>query len=381
MATAQKIKVLHLVTRMNVGGVAVLLDNLMSNINKDEFEVLLATGLCESPEGEYLENRKVGYRIDRLPNFHKSINFADDFKSLIAIAKLIRKFNPDVVHTHTSKAGLFGRLITFFIAPSAKRIHTFHGHLLVGYFSPVKLAVVKAFEKSLGLLTHRFIAMGTQVRDDLVAVGIGNSSKFAVLFPGLAKPNFPERSQARSNLKLDDKKIYCAFVGRLTQIKRPDRVLEVAALVAKQRTDVEFLVVGDGELAQDMKSHSEKANLPITFLGWRQDIPAILKASDIALLTSDNEAVALTLIEATQAGIPLVTTSAGSVRDVAINGENGFVIGFNSQELANAVLKLAENPALREEFGSSGKKRSDALFSIERMVTDHENLYKELLRK
>jgi glycosyltransferase involved in cell wall biosynthesis len=381
MATAQKIKVLHLVTRMNVGGVAVLLDNLMSNINKDEFEVLLATGLCESPEGEYLENRNIGYRIERLPNFHKSINFADDFKSLIAIARLIRKFNPDVVHTHTSKAGLFGRLIAFFMAPSAKRIHTFHGHLLVGYFSPIKLAVVKAFEKSLGLLTHRFIAMGTQVRDDLAAVGIGKSSKFAVLFPGLAKPNFPDRDQARNNLKLDDKKIYCTFIGRLTQIKRPDRVLEVAELVAKQKSDVEFLVVGDGDLASDMKSKSEKSNLPITFLGWRQDIPAILKASDIALLTSDNEAVALTLIEATQAGIPVVTTSAGSVRDVAINGENGFVTGFNSQELANAVLKLAENPTLREEFGSSGKKRSDALFSIERMVTDHENLYKELLRK
>ena len=381
MATAQKIKVLHLVTRMNVGGVAVLLDNLMSNINKDEYEVLLATGLCESPEGEYLENRNIGYRIERLPNFHKSINFADDFKSLIAIARLIRKFNPDVVHTHTSKAGLFGRLITFFIAPSAQRIHTFHGHLLVGYFSPIKLGVVKAFEKSLGLLTHRFIAMGTQVRDDLVAVGIGKTTKFSVLFPGLAKPNFPERDHARNNLKLDDKKIYCTFVGRLTQIKRPDRVLEVAELVAKQKSDVEFLVVGDGDLASDMKSKSEKSNLPITFLGWRQDIPAILKASDIALLTSDNEAVALTLIEATQAGIPVVTTSAGSVRDVAINGENGFVTGFNSQELANAVLKLVENPTLREEFGSSGKKRSDALFSIERMVTDHENLYKELLRK
>jgi glycosyltransferase involved in cell wall biosynthesis len=381
MATAQKIKVLHLVTRMNVGGVAVLLDNLMSNINKDEFEVLLATGLCESPEGEYLENRNIAYRIERLPNFHKSINFADDFKSLVAIARLIRKFNPDVVHTHTSKAGLFGRLIAFFIAPSAKRIHTFHGHLLVGYFSPIKLAVVKAFEKSLGLLTHRFIAMGTQVRDDLVAVGIGKTSKFAVLLPGLAKPIFPDRDQARNNLKLDDKKIYCTFIGRLTQIKRPDRVLEVAELVAKQKSEVEFLVVGDGDLASDMKSKSEKSNLPITFLGWRQDIPAILKASDIALLTSDNEAVALTLIEATQAGIPVVTTSAGSVRDVAVDGENGFVTGFNSQELANAVIKLAENTALREEFGSSGKKRSDALFSIERMVTDHENLYKELLRK
>ena len=381
MATSQKIKVLHLVTRMNVGGVAVLLDNLMSNIDKNEFEVLLATGLCESPEGEYLENRNIAYRLEQIPSFHKSISLTDDLKSLLAIIKVLRKFKPDIIHTHTSKAGLFGRVLSLLVAPSGKRVHTFHGHLLVGYFSPIKLAIVKAFEKSLGLITHKFIAMGTQVRDDLVAVGIGKTSKFAVLFPGLAKPVFPDREQARGNLGLSGNKTYCTFVGRLTQIKRPDRVLEVAALVAKQNSDIEFLVVGDGDLAQDMKSKSQTLDLPITFLGWRQDIPSILKASDIALLTSDNEAVALTLIEATQAGIPVVTTPAGSVRDVAIDGENGFVTGFSSRELADAVLKLAGNPVLREEYGSSGKKRSDALFSIERMVTDHENLYKELLRK
>jgi glycosyltransferase involved in cell wall biosynthesis len=241
--------------------------------------------------------------------------------------------------------------------------------------------VVKTFEKSLGLITHKFIAMGTQVRDDLVAVGISKSSKFAVFFPGLAKPVFPNRELARENLNLSSDKIYCTFIGRLTQIKRPDRVLEVARLVAEQNSDIEFLIVGDGDLAQEMKSEAEAFKLPVTFLGWRQDIPAILKASDIALLTSDNEAVALTLIEATQAGIPVVTTPAGSVRDVAIDGENGFVTGFNAQELANAVLKLAGEPELREQYGRSGKNRSDALFSIERMVSDHENLYKELLRK
>ena len=381
MANAQKIKVLHLVTRMNVGGVAVLLDNLMANIDKNKFEAMLATGVCESPEGEYLDNRKIDYPLNRISSFHKSVKVVDDLKSLTHIYKLIHDFKPDIVHTHTSKAGLFGRLISVIAAPKAKRVHTFHGHLLVGYFNPIKLGIVKTFEKSLGLITHKFIAMGTQVRDDLVSAGIGNTSKFAVLFPGLAKPVFPAREQARDNLELADEKIYCTFVGRLTQIKRPDRVLEVASLVATQNSDVQFLVVGDGDLAQEMKSKSQKSNLPITFLGWRQDIPAILKASDIALLTSDNEAVALTLIEATQAAIPVVTTSAGSVRDFARDGENGFVTGFSSEALANAILKLADSPALRKEFGEAGKSRSDALFSIERMVTDHEDLYKELLRK
>lgn len=381
MKNQRPTKVFHLVTRMNVGGVAVLLDNLMSNIDRESFESILVSGVCEAPEGEFLDSRKVDYSVERISTFHKFNKISDDFMSVISVFRLMRKFKPDIVHTHTSKAGVFGRIISIVAVPQAKRVHTFHGHLLVGYFSPFKLTIVKAFEKTLGLSTDRFIAMGTQVRDDLVAVGIGNNSKFAVLFPGLAKPKIPEREQARKSLGLIHDKIYCAFVGRLTQVKRPDRVLEVASLVTQQNSDVEFLIVGDGDLAQEMKSKARASKLPITFLGWRQDIPAILGASDIALLTSDNEAVALTLIEATQAGIPVVTTPAGSVRDVAIDGENGFVTSFDSQDLAYAVLKLAGNPGLREEYGNAGKKRSDALFSIERMVTDHENLYKELLRK
>ena len=381
MADTPKIKVFHLVTRMNVGGVAVLLDNLMANIDRNQFEALLVTGICESPEGEYLDNRNINYRFERLTSFHKSISVLDDLKSLLAIVRVMREFKPDIVHTHTSKAGLFGRLLATFIVPKAKKVHTFHGHLLVGYFNPFKLTIVKAFEKSLGLFTNKFIAMGTQVRDDLVSAGIGKDSKFAILFPGLASPVFPDKDVARNNLKLDKNKIYCTFVGRLTQIKRPDRVLEVAEIVAKNNPNVEFLVVGDGDLASKIRKQSEVGKLPIHFLGWRQDIPAILKASDIALLTSDNEAVALTLIEATQAAIPVVTTAAGSVRDVAIDGENGFVTGFNSQELADAVLKLAQNPQIRESFGAAGRKRSNSLFSIKRMVGDHEELYKELLRK
>jgi glycosyltransferase involved in cell wall biosynthesis len=381
MAETQKIKVLHLVTRMNVGGVAVLLDNLMSNIDQAKFEAILVTGECESPEGDYLADRQTSYKLIRLRRFHKSLQVADDLLSFISIVKLLRAFKPDIIHTHTSKAGLYGRIAVTLFLPRAKKVHTFHGHLLVGYFNPLKLTIVKGFEKSLALLTTSLVAMGTQVRDDLLKVGIAPMSKFRVFFPGLVEPSFPTRDDARRLLGLKDGVIYCAFVGRLTKIKRPDRVVEVAQAVAAVRPDVEFLVVGEGDLAHEMKTAALKEQLPIQFLGWRQDIPTILAASDLLLLTSDNEAVALTLIEATQAGIPVVTTAAGSVRDVAIDGENGFVTGFESQELAQAVLKLAESTELRNKFGDAGKARSGVLFSIGHMVSDHENLYQELLRK
>jgi len=381
MANSQRIRVLHLVTRMNVGGVAVLLDNLMANIDQSQFEAVLATGNCEAPEGDYLDGRNTNYRVNRLRRFHKSLDVRGDISSFIEIVKLLRTFQPDIVHTHTSKAGLFGRVAATLFLPRAKKVHTFHGHLLVGYFNSVKLVIVKSFEKTLALLTTSLVAMGTQVRDDLVKAGIVPVTKFHVFFPGLVQPIFPNRDEARQSLSLDEGKIYCSFVGRLTHIKRPDRVLEVARAVAKIMPNVEFLVVGEGDLASEMKATSARENLPIQFLGWRQDVPAILAASDLLLLTSDNEAVALTLIEATQAGIPVVTTAAGSVRDVAIDGENGFVTDFDSQALADAVIKLAGSADLRKEYGLAGKKRSEALFSIKQMVADHENLYKQLLRK
>jgi glycosyltransferase involved in cell wall biosynthesis len=376
---AERIKVMHLVTRMNVGGVAVLLDNLMSYIDKGQFHARLVMGACELPEGEYLEGRTTEYEVVRIESFHKSLKFKDDFVSFVSICKHLREFKPDVIHTHTSKAGLFGRIAASIVLPKAKVVHTFHGHLLVGYFNPIKLKIVKTIEKTLGLLSNTLIAMGTQVMEDLVRVGIAPRAKFKVFFPGLTKPIFPEKIAAREALGLETNRTYCVFIGRLTQIKRPDRILEIAAITMRDDQDVEFLIVGDGELASDLKTRALAANLPVTFLGWRQDIPAILKASDIALLTSDNEAVALTLIEATQAGLPIVTTAAGSVRDVAVNGENGYVLGFESQEMADAILKLVRNPELREEFGQAGMRRSETLFSIEKMVSDHERLYLELL--
>jgi glycosyltransferase involved in cell wall biosynthesis len=380
MKSAEKFKVLHLVTRMNVGGVAVLVDNLLSNVDTDEFEVLLATGSCEYPESDFLENKSRPYSVHRINHFHKSPKLIDDVRAFISIIKLIRVFRPDIIHTHTSKAGLFGRLAAFCFLPGSKKVHTFHGHLLVGYFSRKKLLIVVSIERVLSLLTDGLIAMGTQVRDDLLNVKIGTKSNFRVFFPGLAMPQFPNRAITRDSLKFSDSRIYCIFVGRLTQIKRVDRVLEIAEITKKTNPNIEYLIVGDGDLSQRLQSQSEQRSLPIKFLGWRSDITELLIASDFLLLTSDNEAVALTLIEASQAGLPVITTPAGSVRDIAINEVNGVVTGFVVSEIAKTVIRLAEHPKLRETMGLKGKEITVTKFSIASMVSDHQNYYKELLR-
>lgn len=378
---AQRIKVVHVVTRMNVGGVAVLIDNLMDNFDLTEVEPVLITGRCESPERDYLDSKSVGYGVIKLNSFHKSFALLDDIKAFLQIAAYIRKFKPDVIHTHTSKAGLFGRITGLLFYPRAKRVHTFHGHLLVGYFNPIALSIVKFIERSLGLITTKLVAMGTQVRDDLFAAGIAPQSKFRVFFPGLRKLQILDKHECQKTLNLKNEKVYCVFVGRLTQIKRPDRLLKVAEIVATQNTTVEFLVVGDGDLSQETKDCANREQLPMQFLGWREDIAAILTASDIAILVSDNEAVALTLIEASQAGLPIVTTPAGSVRDIAVDRLNALVANFSASDLANNVLTLASDPNLRKQLGDAGRVLANENFSIPRMVSSHVSLYKELLRK
>lgn len=379
MADDRRIRVLHLVTRMNVGGVAVLIDNLLENIDFSKYEVLLVTGSCEAPEGDYLDSRKPKYRFIRLANFHKSLDIKDDVSSVVSLTKIIREFKPDIIHTHTSKAGLYGRVLARLFSTRTKIVHTFHGHLLVGYFNPIKLGLVKMIEKTLSRLSDSLVAMGTQVRDDLVSAKIAPKGKFSVFFPGLNSPAFPARDAACESLNLDPNYLYCVFIGRLTQIKRPDRLLQVSKVVSQLNPQVKFLVVGDGDLADKMREKSKAQNLPVQFLGWRQDISTILAAADLLILTSDNEAVALTLIEASQAGIPVVTTPAGSVRDIAVDGLNGYVTEFTPESLASKVLVLAESADLRNQMGAAGQQRAKEFFSIAHMVKSHDLLYKELL--
>ncbi len=379
MKSRSMIKVCHVVTRMNVGGVAVLIDNLLENFDSSKYEVLLVTGTCEAPEVDYLHSRNPNYRSIRLANFHKSLSIKDDVSSIMSLIKIIREFKPDIIHTHTSKAGLYGRVLARLFFPRTKIVHTFHGHLLVGYFNPIRLGIVKLIEKTLSKLSDSLVAMGTQVRDDLVSAKIAPKAKFTVFFPGLNFPEFPARVTARENLNLNPSYLYCVFIGRLTQIKRPDRLLEVSKVVSQSNPQVKFLVVGDGDLANEMKEKSKAQNLPVQFLGWRQDISTVLAAVDLLILTSDNEAVALTLIEASQAGIPVVTTPAGSVRDIAVDGLNGYVTEFTPESLASKVLLLAENADLRRQMGAAGQQRAKEFFSISHMVKSHDELYKKLL--
>ena len=282
MNPARPIRVMHVIARMNVGGPAVLVTDLMRNLNSLDFNSILVTGYCDENESDYLDEVATDVKAIRVPGFGRSISVSKDVKAFFLIMREIRNFKPDVIHTHTAKAGVLGRIAAIISYPRAKRIHTFHGHLLHGYFNPRKVRLVIFLEKFLGRFTYKLIAIGNVVKSDLLNAGIGDECKFEVIYPGLQELDLYPRAKARESLGLNLSKIYIVFVGRLTEIKRPDRLIELSRFIAHKHPSAHLLIVGAGEMLEGLENITRDESLPITFLGWRKDIGLILSASDLA---------------------------------------------------------------------------------------------------
>jgi glycosyltransferase involved in cell wall biosynthesis len=199
--------------------------------------------------------------------------------------------------------------------------------------------------------------------------------------PGLELAEVPSRASARKELRLQEDAVYCAFIGRITQIKRPDRFLDVVAEVKSRGIDLNFIVAGAGELLQYCQERSKAENLPVTFLGWREDIEVVLAAADFVLLTSDNEGTPLSLIQAGMVGIPVVATNVGSTNEIVVNGETGLLTDLSIDQLANAVAKVVTDSALRAKMGAAGKEYTLARYGVDRLVKDHQDLYLRLLNR
>jgi glycosyltransferase involved in cell wall biosynthesis len=381
MEQARPIRIMQVIARMNIGGPAVIVADLMLRLNNEKFEAILVTGYCADDEADYLEEFGLDIPVTRISGLGRSVSFYGDLKSFLRLIKLIRNFKPDVIHTHTAKAGLLGRLAGLIAYPSAKRIHTFHGHLLHSYFSPWKTQLIIYAERVLAFFSTKLVSIGNQVKNDLLTAGVGNPSQYSVIFPGLKELKIQSKTSARHEIGLMQNNIYIVFVGRLTQIKRPDRLIEISRHLKFKYPNTELVIAGAGEKLEEIQELVKKELLPVVFLGWRNDIGRILSASDVAILCSDNEGIPLTLIQASQAGLPIISTNVGSVSDIVIDGETGLLTETNAQSLNHALDVLLSNPAKMIQIGLAGKARSESHFSLSGMIQAHEELYSQVIRR
>ena len=378
-STEHPIRVMRIIARMNVGGPAVQVSGLMRGFNATEFDHRLYTGYCADDEADYLDTVATDVIAVRIQGFGRRISLGGDFRAFISLVNEIRDFKPHVIHTHTAKAGFLGRLASIISLQPSIRVHTFHGHLLNGYFGPFKRTLVVIAEKSLAFFTDELLAVGDKVRQDLLNAGIGSKNKFGLMPPGLGIGSLLPKGDSRKVLGLISDRLQCAFIGRVTQIKRPDRFLDVVREMKKRGISLDFFIAGDGELLEMCRERIKQEDLPVTILGWQSDIERVLSSADIVVLTSDNEGTPLCLIQAGMAGLPVVTTNVGSVPEVVLDGSTGIVTGLDVQEIAAALEKLVNDKVLRSKLGAEAQEFTLSNFGVKRLVHDHEVLYKKLL--
>jgi glycosyltransferase involved in cell wall biosynthesis len=364
---------------MNMGGPALQIVGISQHLDGERFEQLLLTGFCDNNELDLLLEKDLEMNVIRVQGLGREIGLFQDLKALLLIRKFMKEFKPDIVHTHTAKAGVLGRIASLTLLAEHKRVHTFHGHLLHGYFSRFVTKLVVVVERTLALKTDILVCVGREVRDDLVKSGIAPKRKFRVIPPGLELEELPSKLSARKRLGLQAEAIYVAWIGRIVPVKRPERLLEIAEGLLAYDLNVRFCVAGEGELYTSLTHEAERRTLPIDFLGWRSNIEEVLAASDFVVLTSTNEGTPLSLIQAQMAGKPVVATRVGSVHEIVLDQVSGYVDTYETEKFISHIVHLARNESLRETMGASGKKFAEENFSVHRLTEDHQNLYASLL--
>jgi len=377
-ATNSPIKIMRIIARMNMGGPAVQVSGLMRGFNSVDFDQRLYTGFCATDEADYLEVVATDVKSIRILGLGRHVSFIGDMKAFVALVKSIRDFKPDVIHTHTAKAGFLGRIASIISFHQSVRVHTFHGHLLNGYFGQFKRSLIIIAERILALFTHQLLAVGDKVRQDLLDEGIGNREKFGLMPPGLEIGQLPNKKDSQELFGLSTSTLQCAFVGRVTQIKRPDRFLDVVSEIKKRGIALDFFIAGDGELLESCRERVAREDLPVKILGWQSDIERVLAAANIVLLTSDNEGTPLCLIQAGMAGLPVVTTRVGSIPEVVLDGKTGIIISLEVEKIADALERLCSDSELALRMGAAAKEFTLSKFGVKRLVRDHEELYKKL---
>jgi glycosyltransferase involved in cell wall biosynthesis len=360
------VKIIQIIARDNRGGTARWLEQLVPGLREQGHEVILLAGNVQ--EGEVEDPSFGALGGIRIQGLGRSLSIFGDLIAFWKIRNFIRKCKPDLINTHTAKAGALGRLATASLFGNRPTVvHTYHGHLLYGYFSGWKTKAVIRIERLLSRFTDFYIAAGETVKNDLLSVGIGTKDSYQIVRPGVPRFDPVNKELARNDFGLRNEKIVVGWLGRLTQIKRPDRVMDMA----RQFPDVDFLIGGEGEL----RVHLELlAPTNVRFLGWT--VPKdIWSASDIALLTSDNEAQPISLIEASYASLPIVAQNVGSVAEVVVDKETGFLVS-NLDEMANSLRALIINPELRLDFGDRANLFAQSRFSTQQFIADHLAAYR-----
>ena len=370
----QELVVLQIIARLNLGGTAKYLITLNDGLNKAGIKSLVATGYVQTGEIEDTDIKKL--KPIRVKNLGRKISLINDLKAAREVREVILRIKPDIIHTHTFKAGLLVRAqrnrIEEGLGKKVKFVHTFHGHLFDDpEFKGSKALAIKATEKRLSKRSDQLITVGEIVKSDLDGKGIYGKNKTISIPPAVTPLKLQNKTSTLKKYGIkDQKRVRVLWLARVTGVKNPQRVIEIA----KRLPEIDFYMAGGGDLLERIKKQAPR-NLKV--LGW-QDAKSILPIADIFLSTSENEGMPIALIEAQLAGIPVVATNVGSVPEVVLHNKSGIICIKSNDDLIVAIKKLAQSKALRTKFGKAGRVHALKRFSEKNLISAHKKLYLKL---
>ncbi len=384
----ERLRVLQVIGRLNMGGPAHIAAVLSGRrFDRDRYETLLVHGSL-APGEESLAGlaEEEGATMRHLPELQQPVQPLRDAKALAKLIRLVRSFRPDVVHTHTAKAGFLGRQAALALRPRPALVHTYHGHVLEGYFGAAKSRLYLEMERALARVSDCLIGVSQATVDDLVRLGVAPPSKFRVLPLGLDLDRLAElpgelRASSRAELGVAEGEILLVFVGRVVPIKRLDLLLEALARAREADPRLRLAIVGDGGERPQLERQAAELGIAedVLFLGYHRELRPVFAAADLAVLSSDNEGTPVSLIEAAAAGLPAVATDVGGVREV-VGADTGILTPQgDATALAAAIVELAADPERRKRFGIAARQHAINSYGAKRLLTDVDALYRELV--
>ena len=381
-----------MIARLNMGGPALHVAYLASGLREHGYDTTLVAGsLARGEDSMEFVADELGVKVERLPGLRRDISPIRDVVAVFRLAQLIKRERPTILHTHTAKAGAVGRLAALVSGDARPPIvvHTFHGHVLRGYFGPLRTLGFRLLERWLARGTDALVAVSPEVRDDLVRLGVAPREKFTVVRLGIELEERlgggrNGRDETRRVLGIAPERFTVGWIGRMTGVKRTGDVLLAFKELRERGVDALLCMVGDGPEREQVEQRAHDLGImrDTLFLGYQEDVAPYYSAFDAMILPSGNEGTPVSAMESLAAGRPVVATRVGGVPDVVRDGEDGFLVELGDvAELADALARLAADPGLRERMGEAGRARVVPRYAVGRLVDDVDRLYRSLLAR
>jgi glycosyltransferase involved in cell wall biosynthesis len=335
------------------------------------------------------------YLVDQYHIEHRSINtlqreisLLDDMKAVKELYRLFRQEKPQIVHTNLAKAGMVGRFAAW-LARVPVVIHTYHGHVFSGYFSSAKTKLYILIERIMALLSTKVIAVSKMIKKDICSIYKITSEKKVSVIPlgfelATLEPLDSYRGQYKKQFSIPEEALVVGIVGRITGIKNHQLFVDIANLLFHQNEKIHFLVVGDGELREEIEGKVNALGIEkiVHFTGWITETAKMYSDLDLMLLTSKNEGTPVTVIEAMYYNIPVISSNVGGLSDLIEDGKTGFLVNsFTAEDYIPVIVKLLESIREREEIGIAAHNFIDENFNVARLIEDMTGLYTQLLNK